>query len=149
MTQTGILISFRPAETDGASPALVNQVARQVIDGLRSQQQEIKPAYIALRSGEVYQWLVTASTVAQSLLPLASFSLVVVQLLNELKKLTAQSDSARPQVIVIYDTSKTPVPIESDQALLERLLREHLPEQIDPAQASIEVQVAEPAKDDW
>ncbi len=66
MTQpTGILITFHPAETDGANPALVNRVAREVVDSLRQQQQTIEPTYTTLRSGDVYQWLVTAAGTAK------------------------------------------------------------------------------------
>lgn len=149
MTQpSGILITFCPAETDGASPALVNHVAREVVDSLRRQQQSIEPAPATLRSGDVYQWLVTAAGAAQTLLPLVTFSAALVQLLNELKKLTAKPDSPRPTVIIInYNAEKTAVPIDSDEELLAKLLRERLPERIDPAQTGIEVQIAAP--DPW
>lgn len=149
MTQpTGILITFRPADTDGANPALVNRVAREVVDSLRQQQQTIEPAYTTLRSGDVYQWLVTAADAAQTLLPLVTFSAAVVQLLNELKKLTAKPDSPKPTVIIInYNTGQTAIPADSDEALLAQLLRERLPERIDQTQTSIEVQIAAP--DEW
>ncbi|ACL23644.1 hypothetical protein [Chloroflexus aggregans] len=149
MTQpTGLLITFRPADTDGANPALVNRVAREVVNSLRQQQHTIEPAYTTLRSGDVYRWLVTAADAAQTLLPLVTFSAAVVQLLNELKKLTAKPDSPKPTVIIInYNAGQTAIPADSDEALLTQLLRERLPERIDPAQTSIEVQIAAP--DPW
>ncbi|MEF3275991.1 MAG: hypothetical protein K6356_16635 [Chloroflexus sp.] len=148
-----ILISFRSAESNGASPALVNRVARQVVDGLRSQNQTIQPAYDALRSGEIYEWLINASEIAQQLLPLATLSLTIVQLLNELKKHPERPDSPKIEVKIFYwQQLVTTLPIlsdqersnQNDQKLLEQLLQEKLPEQIDPSQISIEVCVSAP-----
>lgn len=148
-----ILISFRSAESNGASPALVNRVARQVVDGLRSQNQTIQPAYGALRSGEIYEWLINASEIAQQLLPLATLSLTIVQLLNELKKHPERPDSPKIEVKIFYwQQLVTTLPIlsdqeppnQNDQKLLEKLLQEKLPEQIDPSQMSIEVHVSAP-----
>lgn len=71
-----------------------------------------------------------------------------MQLLNELKKLTAKPDSPKPTVIIInYNAGQTAIPVDSDKALLAQLLRKRLPERIDPAQTSIEVQIAAP--DEW
>lgn len=147
--QPGIRLVFRAAPGANPSPAVIGDVARRVTAGLRAANQRIEPVYDGARGGDIYQWLVTAAGAAQPLLPLATLILSVVQLLNEVKKLASAKplDHQPPVVVVIrYSAAETAVPADSDQALLEGLLQEHLPAQIDPAQTTIEVQVAPPLK---
>lgn len=145
--QPGFRLVFRAAPGANPSPAVVGDVARRVTAGLRAEHQRIEPLYDGTRGGDLYQWLVTAAGAAQPLLPLATLILSVAQLLNEVKKLSSSKtpDRQPPVVVVIrYGAAETAVPPDGDQALLERLLQEHLPAQIDPAQTTIEVQVAPP-----
>ena len=84
---------------------------------------------------------------AQPLIPLATLALTVAQILKEVKNLN-KSDTSRnqPPIVVVVtcgDATCTPPP-DSDQALLEQLLRETFPDQIEPDRLSIEVQVGAP-----
>ncbi|MCS6839766.1 MAG: hypothetical protein NZ701_03180 [Roseiflexus sp.] len=144
----GIRLVFCAAPGTNPSPAVIGDVARSVTAGLRAGNQRIEPVYDGTRGGDIYQWLVAAAGAAQPLLPLASLILSVVQLINEVKKSTSSKppDRQPPVVVVIrYSDAETAVPPDSDQALLERLLRERLPVELDPAQTTIEVQVAPPS----
>jgi len=163
--RNSIRLIFRASSDTPASPAVVSEVARRAIDGLRENNQQVEPVYDGTRGGELYDWMVSAASAAQPLMPLAQLALVLVQLLNEVRKSTAKSQPDRqpPTIIIIrHDPPQTPdshetsetagpdrqqqvtIPPDSDQALLEQLLSEHLPEQVDPSRITVEIQVASP-----
>lgn len=92
------------------------------------------------------------ASAAQPLIPLATLALTLTQVLKEVKnilksdKSTSTSSTPPPPIVVVVtcgDTTFTPPP-DSDQALLEQLLRERLPDQLDPNCLEIVVQVGAP-----
>jgi hypothetical protein len=149
MPYASIKLIFRAAPHAGASPALVSATARQAVASLTQQNQRIEPVYDGSRGGDLYQWLVETANAAQPLIPLATLALTVAQLLKEVKNLSKSDMSTprdQPPIVVVVtcgDATCTPPP-DSDQALLERLLRETFPDQIEPDRLSIEVQVGAP-----
>ncbi len=146
MAHTTITLVFRAAPQHGADPAAVEAIGRQIVSELINQHQRVTPVYDGTRGGSQYQWLVDA---AQSLLPFATLALTVAQLLNEIRKLKREANhpaSLPPIVVVVtYDNSTCTLPPDSDQALLERLLSEALPDPIDPDRLRIEVQIGAPS----
>ncbi len=145
--QIGIRLQSCPTEGAYPAPALIEQVTRNVVNGLREHNQRIEPIDDGRCGGDRYQWLVTVANAAQPLLPLATFSLTIAQPLNELRKLATRPpvEHQPPTIIVIcYGSDQIPVPLTSDEALLAQLLSAHLPAQIDPAQAQIDARVAPP-----
>lgn len=141
--QPGIRLVFRAAPDANTSPALIGDVARSVTAGLRTANQRIEPVYDGTRGGDIYNWLIAVAGTGEDLLTVTSLIVAFIQLLSEVRK---SSEKAKIVVIEIHHRAdKIPVPLDSDQALLERLLRERLPEKLDPAQTTIEVQVAPPS----
>lgn len=145
MSNITIELAFQASPQNGASSAVVDAIGRQIVSNLMRQNQRITPVYDGTRGGSQYQWLVDA---AQSLLPFATLALTVAQLLNEIRKLKREANhpaSLPPIVVVVtYDNSTCTLPPDSDQALLERLLSEALPDPIDPDRLRIEVQIGAP-----
>lgn len=76
--------------------------------------------------------MIGVASAGGDLLTVTSLFINCVQLLSEVKK-----SSRKAEIVVHHGADKIPVPLDSDQALLERLLRERLPEKLDPAQITI------------
>jgi hypothetical protein len=148
MPDISIRLSFRPEPNANVGSDVVGATARQIVTGLVNRQQRIEPVYDGSRGGELYRWLVEAAQAAQPLLPLATFALTIGQLLNEVRKL--KSDAGHPTtypptvVVLIYGDTRLTPPADSDQALLEQLLREQFPDPIEPDRLHVEVQVGAP-----
>lgn len=149
MSNITIELAFQASPQNGASSAVVDAIGRQIVSNLMRQNQRITPVYDGTRGGSLYQWLVETTQAAQPLLPLATLALTIAQLLNEVRKLKRETDrsAGSPPVVVVvsYGDHARVIPPDSDQALLEQLLSETLPDPIEPASLRIKVQVGAPS----
>jgi hypothetical protein len=138
-----IRLAFVEADPQQPDPATVDALGRAAFNALRGQGYAVEPAYTGAKGiGALYDVAIQATQVAyenrELLTTLVEKATEILLVLVALRKEREKSDEGVPAEITITIDNRSitlpPAEVESDQALLERLLQEHpdLPQAVTP-----------------
>ncbi len=139
-----IRLAFIEADPQQPDPAGVDALGRAAFNALRGQGYAVQPAYTGAKGiGALYDVAIQAAQVTyenrELLTTLVERATEILLVLVALRKERGKSDESVPAEITITIDNRSvtiqPEEVESDQALLERLLQEHpdLPQAVTPA----------------
>jgi hypothetical protein len=127
-----VQLAFIPANSQFPDPITANELARSTFNELSKRGYIILPVYTGERGGSLYD---ISMQIAQALYSnreliteIVKFVTPIVTLLMIMRKERTEQENDPPSVTVTIDDRSTVVQeadVESDQALLERLLQEH------------------------
>lgn len=137
-----VQLEFLDADVHRPDPARVGEVGRTVVGTLRQNGYAVQPTYTGERGGTVYEmvfhlaqtihdnqeWL---KSLAELAIPLATLWAIVRKTRTE----TEKKPVSHPHITITIDNRSITLQeadVESEQALLERLLQEDLPTMLSP-----------------